>query len=136
MKDNPYSDRYEQACEYLRLALALLSEHKLAPSPLNYRIGYDYVAGNDDALKAEHRIVSNASCTTNCLAPIAKILDDSFGLEEGFITTVHAYTNDQRLADVPHKDFRRSRAASLSQRSTKGRSLCMRAISVNRMSTS
>ena len=66
---------------------------------------------NDDELKAEHRIVSNASCTTNCLAPIAKVIDDSFGLEEGFITTVHAYTNDQRLADVPHKDFRRSRAA-------------------------
>jgi len=66
---------------------------------------------NDDELKAQHRIVSNASCTTNCLAPIAKILDESFGIEEGFITTVHAYTNDQRLADVPHKDFRRSRAA-------------------------
>jgi len=66
---------------------------------------------NDDELKAEQRIVSNASCTTNCLAPIAKILDESFGIEEGFITTVHAYTNDQRLADVPHKDFRRSRAA-------------------------
>ena len=66
---------------------------------------------NDQELKPEHRIVSNASCTTNCLAPIAKILDDAFGIEEGFITTVHAYTNDQRLADVPHKDFRRSRAA-------------------------
>jgi glyceraldehyde 3-phosphate dehydrogenase len=66
---------------------------------------------NDDQLKPEHQIVSNASCTTNCLAPIGKILDDSFGIEEGFITTVHAYTNDQRLADVPHKDFRRSRAA-------------------------
>jgi glyceraldehyde 3-phosphate dehydrogenase len=66
---------------------------------------------NDDQLKPEHRVVSNASCTTNCLAPIAKILDDTFGIEEGFITTVHAYTNDQRLADVPHKDFRRSRAA-------------------------
>jgi len=66
---------------------------------------------NDDQLKSEHKIVSNASCTTNCLAPIAKILDESFGIEEGFITTVHAYTNDQRLADVPHKDFRRSRAA-------------------------
>jgi glyceraldehyde 3-phosphate dehydrogenase len=66
---------------------------------------------NDDQLGPEHRIVSNASCTTNCLAPVAKILDESFGIEEGFITTVHAYTNDQRLADVPHKDFRRSRAA-------------------------
>ncbi|UCE51068.1 MAG: type I glyceraldehyde-3-phosphate dehydrogenase [Desulfobacterales bacterium] len=66
---------------------------------------------NDNQLKSEHKIVSNASCTTNCLAPIAKVLDESFGIEEGFITTVHAYTNDQRLADVPHKDFRRSRAA-------------------------
>jgi glyceraldehyde 3-phosphate dehydrogenase len=67
---------------------------------------------NDDALKPEHRIVSNASCTTNCLAPIAKVLDDSFGLLEGFLSTIHAYTNDQRLADVPHKDLRRSRAAA------------------------
>ena len=66
---------------------------------------------NDGGLKPEHRLVSNASCTTNCLAPIAKILDESFGIEEGFMTTVHAYTNDQRLADVPHKDLRRSRAA-------------------------
>jgi len=68
---------------------------------------------NDEQLKPEHRLVSNASCTTNCLAPIAKILDQTFGIEEGFITTVHAYTNDQRLADVPHKDFRRSRAAGV-----------------------
>jgi glyceraldehyde 3-phosphate dehydrogenase len=67
---------------------------------------------NDDTLKPEHKLVSNASCTTNCLAPIAKILDEAFGIEEGFITTVHAYTNDQRLADVPHKDLRRSRAAA------------------------
>ena len=67
---------------------------------------------NDDVLRPEHRLVSNASCTTNCLAPIAKILDDQFGIEEGFMTTVHAYTNDQRLADVPHKDLRRSRAAA------------------------
>jgi glyceraldehyde 3-phosphate dehydrogenase len=67
---------------------------------------------NDDDLRPEDRIVSNASCTTNCLAPIVKILDDAFGMEEGFITTVHAYTNDQRLADVPHKDPRRSRAAA------------------------
>jgi glyceraldehyde 3-phosphate dehydrogenase len=67
---------------------------------------------NDDKLLPEHKLVSNASCTTNCLAPIAKILDERFGLEEGFVTTVHAYTNDQRLADVPHKDLRRSRAAA------------------------
>jgi glyceraldehyde 3-phosphate dehydrogenase len=67
---------------------------------------------NDDTLKPEHKIVSNASCTTNCLAPLAKILHERFVIEEGFITTVHAYTNDQRLADVPHKDLRRSRAAA------------------------
>jgi glyceraldehyde 3-phosphate dehydrogenase len=67
---------------------------------------------NDEDLKPEHQIVSNASCTTNCLAPVAKTLDDAFGIDEGFITTVHAYTNDQRLADVPHKDLRRSRAAA------------------------
>jgi glyceraldehyde 3-phosphate dehydrogenase len=67
---------------------------------------------NDGALKPTDRIVSNASCTTNCLAPIAKVLDEQFGIEEGLMTTVHAYTNDQRLADVPHKDLRRSRAAA------------------------
>ena len=67
---------------------------------------------NDAELRPEHRLVSNASCTTNCLAPIAKILDEAFGIEEGTMTTVHAYTNDQRLADVPHKDLRRSRAAA------------------------
>jgi len=67
---------------------------------------------NEHELEPQHRIVSNASCTTNCLAPIAKIVDDAFGIEEGFVTTVHAYTNDQRLADVPHKDLRRSRAAA------------------------
>jgi glyceraldehyde 3-phosphate dehydrogenase len=70
------------------------------------------VGVNDDKLKPTDRLVSNASCTTNCLAPVAKVLDEAFGIEEGFITTVHAYTNDQRLADVPHKDFRRSRAAT------------------------
>jgi len=67
---------------------------------------------NDGDLGPDVRLVSNASCTTNCLAPIAKILDDEFGIKRGVMTTVHAYTNDQRLADVPHKDFRRSRAAT------------------------
>ncbi len=70
------------------------------------------VGVNDQTLLPEHRLVSNASCTTNCLAPIAKILDDAFGIESGLMTTVHAYTNDQRLADVAHKDLRRSRAAA------------------------
>ncbi len=67
---------------------------------------------NDDTLTGEERIVSNASCTTNCLAPIVKVLNDSFGLEKGLMTTVHSYTNDQRLLDLPHKDLRRSRAAA------------------------
>ena len=67
---------------------------------------------NDKELKPEHKIISNASCTTNCLAPMAKILNDHFGIVEGLMTTTHAYTNDQRLADVPHKDWRRGRAAA------------------------
>jgi len=70
------------------------------------------VGVNDGVLRSEHLIVSNASCTTNCLAPVAKVLHESFGIVKGVITTVHAYTNDQRLADVPHKDLRRSRAAN------------------------
>ena len=69
---------------------------------------------NEEILTGEETIVSNASCTTNCLAPIAKVLDDNFGLEQGFITTIHAYTADQRLQDAPHSDLRRSRAAALS----------------------
>ena len=67
---------------------------------------------NDDTLISEHKLISNASCTTNCLAPMAKILQDNFGIENGVINTIHAYTNDQRLADVPHSDWRRSRAAA------------------------
>jgi glyceraldehyde 3-phosphate dehydrogenase len=67
---------------------------------------------NEDELHADQEILSNASCTTNCLAPMAKVLDEAFGIEHGTLTTVHAYTNDQRLADVPHADLRRSRAAT------------------------
>ncbi len=70
------------------------------------------LGANDAELSAHHRIVSNASCTTNCLAPLARVLDEAFGIEEAFMTTVHAYTNDQRLADVAHSDLRRSRAAA------------------------
>lgn len=69
---------------------------------------------NEDILTGDEKIVSNASCTTNCLAPMAKVLDDNFGIEKGFITTVHAYTADQNLQDGPHKDLRRARAAALS----------------------
>ena len=69
---------------------------------------------NDDTLDGSETIVSNASCTTNCLAPMVKVLDDAFGIETGFMTTVHAYTADQNLQDAPHKDLRRARAAALS----------------------
>ena len=69
---------------------------------------------NDDTLTDDMTIISNASCTTNCLAPMAKVLDDAFGIEKGFMTTVHAYTADQNLQDAPHKDLRRARAAAYS----------------------
>lgn len=70
---------------------------------------------NEDTLDlTRDRIISNASCTTNCLAPMVKVLDDAFGLEFGFMTTVHSYTNDQRILDLPHEDLRRARAAALS----------------------
>jgi glyceraldehyde 3-phosphate dehydrogenase len=69
---------------------------------------------NDDKLTAEHRIVSNASCTTNCLAPVAKVLNDALGIERGLMTTVHAYTNDQKILDQIHPDLRRARAAAMS----------------------
>jgi glyceraldehyde 3-phosphate dehydrogenase len=69
---------------------------------------------NDDQYDADsHHIVSNASCTTNCIAPMAKVLHDSFGIERGFMTTIHAYTNDQRILDLPHEDLRRARAAAI-----------------------
>lgn len=69
---------------------------------------------NDDQITADDTVLSNASCTTNCLAPMAKVLHDKFGIEKGYITTIHAYTADQRLQDSPHKDLRRARAAALS----------------------
>ncbi|CAO81669.1 Glyceraldehyde-3-phosphate dehydrogenase (GAPDH) [Candidatus Cloacimonas acidaminovorans str. Evry] len=69
---------------------------------------------NHTSLKAEHTIVSNASCTTNCLAPVAKVLQDKFGILNGLMTTIHSYTNDQRILDLPHNDLRRARAAAMS----------------------
>jgi glyceraldehyde 3-phosphate dehydrogenase len=69
---------------------------------------------NDDQLTGEETVLSNASCTTNCLAPMVKILDDTFGIENGFMTTIHAYTSDQNLQDAPHNDLRRARAAAYS----------------------
>ena len=69
---------------------------------------------NDDQLSAAHQIVSNASCTTNCLAPVAKVCQDAFGIESGYMTTIHAYTNDQNILDNRHKDLRRARSAGQS----------------------
>ncbi len=69
---------------------------------------------NDNVLTGKEQVLSNASCTTNCLAPMVKVLNDAFGVEKGFMTTVHSYTNDQRLLDLPHSDLRRSRAAAVS----------------------
>jgi glyceraldehyde 3-phosphate dehydrogenase len=69
---------------------------------------------NDDDLKPEDQCVSNASCTTNCLAPVAKVLNDTFGIESGLMNTIHAYTNDQRILDAPHSDLRRARSCAVS----------------------
>jgi glyceraldehyde 3-phosphate dehydrogenase len=68
---------------------------------------------NDNSLRGDEKILSNASCTTNCLAPMAKVLDDAFGIEKGYISTIHAYTSDQRIHDAPHSDLRRARAAAV-----------------------
>jgi glyceraldehyde 3-phosphate dehydrogenase len=99
----------EQLTQHLRAG----AKRVVLTVPAKDAIDYTVVLGvNDDGLKPEHRLISNASCTTNCLAPLAKVLHNSFGIVEGVINTVHAYTNDQRLADVPHSDWRRSRAAA------------------------
>ena len=97
----------------LSMHLSAGAKRVILTVPAKDDIDYTVVLGvNDEGLKPEHRIVSNASCTTNCLAPMAKVLDSEFGIELGVINTIHAYTNDQRLADVPHSDWRRSRAAA------------------------
>jgi len=74
---------------------------------------------NHQVLKASHTVISNASCTTNCLAPLAKVLNDGIGIQNGLMTTIHAYTNDQRLTDVYHEDIRRARSATMSMIPTK-----------------
>lgn len=97
----------------LQLHLNAGAKRVVLTVPAKDEIDYTVVIGvNEDGLSAEHKIISNASCTTNCLAPMAKVLNDEFGIVEGLINTVHAYTNDQRLADVPHRDWRRGRAAA------------------------
>jgi len=102
-----------RAREQLELHLSAGAGRLVLTVPAKDEIDYTVVLGvNDDGLEPGHKIISNASCTTNCLAPMAKVLNDAFGIREGVINTVHAYTNDQRLADVPHSDWRRSRAAA------------------------
>ncbi|WP_422926768.1 type I glyceraldehyde-3-phosphate dehydrogenase [Singulisphaera sp. PoT] len=90
------------------------AERVILSAPPKDKLDATIVLGvNDDLLKPEHRILSNASCTTNCLAPMAKVLNDSFGIEKGLMTTCHAYTNDQRVADQIHSDPYRARAAAI-----------------------
>jgi glyceraldehyde 3-phosphate dehydrogenase len=87
----------------------------LLTAPAKDEIDATVVIGvNDSVLTGKEQFVSNASCTTNCLAPMVKVLHQTFGVDHGFMTTVHSYTNDQRLLDLPHKDLRRARAAALS----------------------
>ncbi|HID96058.1 MAG TPA: type I glyceraldehyde-3-phosphate dehydrogenase [Candidatus Latescibacteria bacterium] len=84
----------------------------LLSAPARDKVDATIVVGvNDKVLKDSHRIVSNASCTTNCFAPLVKVLNDRFGIVKGLMTTIHAYTGDQRLLDAPHKDLRRARSA-------------------------
>lgn len=97
-----------------RLHLAAGAQKVVISAPATGDIDATVVLGvNDHVLTPEMRVVSNASCTTNCLAPMVKVLDEAFGVEQGFMNTVHAYTADQRLQDAPHKDLRRARAAAL-----------------------
>ena len=104
--------RYRRKAE-LEKHLAAGARKVILTVPAKDEIDATIVMGaNEDALRPGHRSVSNASCTTNCLAPLAAVLNEAFGIESGLMTTVHAYTNDQRLADVPHSDWRRSRAAA------------------------
>lgn len=99
--------------EQLKMHLKAGAKRVILTVPAKDEIDFTIVIGvNDDRLKPEHKIISNASCTTNCLAPMVKVMNDAFGIVEGLMTTTHAYTNDQRLADVPHVDWRRGRAAA------------------------
>lgn len=101
--------------EKLNLHILAGAKKVLLTAPAKDEIDATVVLGvNDSILTGKEQFVSNASCTTNCLAPMVKVLHESFGVESGFMTTIHSYTNDQRLLDLPHKDLRRARAAALS----------------------
>ncbi len=99
----------------LNLHIQAGAKKVLLTAPAKDEIDATVVLGvNDNVLTGKEQFVSNASCTTNCLAPMVKVLHETFGVESGFMTTIHSYTNDQRLLDLPHKDLRRARAAALS----------------------
>lgn len=99
----------------LNLHIQAGAKKVLLTAPAKDEIDATVVLGvNDNVLTGKEQFVSNASCTTNCLAPMVKVLHNTFGVESGFMTTIHSYTNDQRLLDLPHKDLRRARAAALS----------------------
>ncbi len=105
-----YTERTKAAAHLDRGAKKVLISAPVKDCDLTVVVGVN----DADYDPTQHHIVSLASCTTNCLAPVAKVLLDSFGIEQGFMTTVHAYTNDQRILDLPHKDLRRARAAAVS----------------------
>ncbi len=101
----------EKAAKHLKAGASKV----ILTAPAKDEVDATIVMGvNHNTLKAEHQIVSNASCTTNCLAPVAKVLQDKFGIANGLMTTIHSFTNDQRILDLPHSDLRRARAASMS----------------------
>jgi glyceraldehyde 3-phosphate dehydrogenase len=101
--------------EKLQAHITAGAKKVLLTAPAKDEIDATVVLGvNSSVLTGKEQFVSNASCTTNCLAPMVKVLHDTFGLEQGFMTTIHSYTNDQRLLDLPHKDLRRARAAAMS----------------------
>ena len=100
--------------EKMSLHLKAGAKKVMLSAPAKGQLDNTVVLGvNDDTLKPDHLLVSNASCTTNCLAPVAKVLHDTFGIRRGWMTTTHGYTNDQRILDLPHSDLRRARAAAL-----------------------
>ncbi len=100
--------------EKLSLHLKAGAKKVMLSAPAKGQLDNTVVLGvNDDTLKPDHLLVSNASCTTNCLAPVAKVLHDTFGIRRGWMTTTHGYTNDQRILDLPHSDLRRARSAAL-----------------------
>jgi glyceraldehyde 3-phosphate dehydrogenase len=100
--------------EQARLHIDAGAKYVIISAPAKGEVDATVVMGvNDDQLSGEEKILSNASCTTNCVAPMVKVLDDAFGIEHGLLTTIHAYTSDQRILDLPHSDLRRTRAAAI-----------------------